>query len=168
MYYHRDLNGKVVFKVKGVNTKVSELPTYEELCSLFINKSTVKFTDQTQYRRTPKIEGTGVIIADNLVKRYNLASNSKRMWEISSPINALTHPFVLNSDILINSKALITLPEPNIDLTKTTILEMTNNNPILETNINKVHERLHQYVGDNNSLDFIMTIENIDKDLATA
>jgi hypothetical protein len=79
MYYHRDLNGKAVFKVKGVNTKVSELPTYEDLCSLFINKSTVKFTDQTQYRRTPKIEGTGIIIADNLVKRYNLASNSKRM-----------------------------------------------------------------------------------------
>jgi hypothetical protein len=78
MYYHRDLNGKVTFKVKGVDTKVSELPTYEGLCELFITKSSITFTDQTQYRRVAKLEGMGIIIADNLTKRYQLATNAKR------------------------------------------------------------------------------------------
>ena len=77
MYYHEDLRGKVTFKVKGVNTKNSDV-TYEQLCDLFLTKSSIKFTGQVQYRRVPKIAGIGVIITENLEKAYALQRDSKR------------------------------------------------------------------------------------------
>jgi hypothetical protein len=160
MYYHRDLNGKVTFKVKGVDTKVSELPSYEGLCELFITKSSITFTNQTQYRRVAKLEGMGIIIADNLSKRYQLASNSKRTWEIISSTRALTHPFALNKDIIIKASAVTTLPEPNIDLTKSTILEMLNLKELKPTNQVLVTKGFEQHVVDN-SINFIINIDTI-------
>jgi len=78
MYYHQDLNGKITFKVKGVNTSKREI-TYEQLVGLFLEKSSAKFINQTQYRRVPKHSGVGVIITEGLSKSYDLITNSKRL-----------------------------------------------------------------------------------------
>ena len=78
MYYHEDLNGKITFKVKGVNTKGSEY-TYEDLLYNFIKKTSIKFIDQTQFRRTIYTDSIGITIQEGLEKTYDLATNAKRI-----------------------------------------------------------------------------------------
>lgn len=77
MYYHVDMTGKETFKVKGVNTKKSEY-SYEDLVALFVKRESIKFVDQTQYRRVPKVQGTGIMITEGLTKAYDLGTRSKR------------------------------------------------------------------------------------------
>jgi len=74
------MDGKISFKVKGVNTSKSGVENfkYEDLAATFIAKASIKFTNQTQFRRLPKVQGIGITIIENLIKEYTLATNCKR------------------------------------------------------------------------------------------
>jgi len=74
------MDGKISFKVKGVNTSKAGVENfkYEDLAATFITKTSVKFTNQTQFRRLPKVQGAGITIIENLIKEYTLATNCKR------------------------------------------------------------------------------------------
>lgn len=136
MYYHQDLSGKVTFKVKGVNTKNSDI-TYEQLCELFITKSSIKFTDQTQYRRVPKLQGVGVMITENLEKSYILQLDSKRTWQIESN-RAWTSPFVLTISRQASTQAIKTLPECNYDIIVNTLKNSSQLTPMKPTTTTKI------------------------------
>lgn len=136
MYYHEDLRGKVTFKVKGVNTKNSDV-TYEQLCDLFLSKSSIKFTGQVQYRRVPKIAGIGVIITENLEKAYALQRDSKRTWHLENN-QAWTIPFSMDSAVALRAKAVKSLPDCRYDLIANTIKNASQLSPLVPTNAIKL------------------------------
>jgi len=76
MYYLVDMEGKVTFKVKGVNTKTSTY-TYEELCKFLTDTTPITFTKQIQFASIPLVHGSGVVINKDLVKTYALKETKR-------------------------------------------------------------------------------------------
>ena len=145
IYYLEDLNGKITFKVKGVSTKASEY-TYEDLTYTFIKGTSIKFTNQTQFRHIPKHKGLGIMIIDNLAKEYELQISSKRNWEIDTT-RAWTTPLIVDTT-KHNTKAISKLPECNIDIIIKTIQDKGRLNPIIATRDTTTHGEITQYLRD--------------------
>ena len=77
MYYLVDMNGKVTFKVKGVNTSTSNF-TYEQLIYTLKEAGKLNFTQQTQFKRVQVVEqGVGIKVQEDLVKSYSLAATKR-------------------------------------------------------------------------------------------
>lgn len=143
MYYLEDLAGKITFKVKGVKVDVSMF-TFEGIVELFLKKASIKFINQTQYRRVPKSEGTGVMIMQGLEKAYQLALDSKRKWVINRALDAYTTPLVLDMSTIASSIALKELPVSNIDMVLTQVKDMIKTTPSLPTKATEVAEGITQ------------------------
>jgi len=79
IYYLEAISGKVVFKVKGVNTKEHDFKYYQ-LENAFLAHEAISFKGQTEFRRV-KTAGTftGIEVLNNLIKTYNLFTLSKRV-----------------------------------------------------------------------------------------
>ena len=76
MYYLVDMEGKVTFKVKGVNTKTSTY-TYDELCKFLTETTPITFNKQIQFASIPLVHGAGIVIHKDLVKTYALKETKR-------------------------------------------------------------------------------------------
>ena len=79
MYAVQTADGKLTFKVKGVNTSLIEQPTMEELITTFVNKTPFSFNKQVCFKSV-KVEGKmlGISVIENLIKVYNVFTATKR------------------------------------------------------------------------------------------
>ena len=145
IYYLEDLNGKITFKVKGVNTNNRDL-NYEGLEYLFISKRSAKFTKQIQFRRVSKDRDMGIIITENLEKAYELQLSSKRSWEVELP-HAWTNPLTIDAQIISN-KAISKLSECNLDIVVNTLKDKATLNPIQTTTDTFTQGDINQYLSD--------------------
>ena len=164
MYYHEDLAGKATFKVKGVNTNKSEY-TYEDLVYNFIKGASIKFIDQTQFRRTPKNSNIGIIITEGLTKRYTLATRSKRIWEITAK-EAYTLPLNIVKENLMKANAISELPQTNLSLTVRTLQDIQHTRPIIPTTHTKVDATITQNITPGeNAIVIGISIEELESNL---
>ena len=144
MYYHEDLSGKVTFKVKGVKTDNADY-TYEDLVYRFLKGASLKFVDQTQYRRAPKNTGMGIIITQGIEKMYQLAIRSKRDWVIRAT-EAYTVPLSITIENLIKTTAISKLPNRNLTLAVRTFEEIQRAKAIIPTTKTQVNEIITQQI----------------------
>ena len=77
MYYFKNQDGDLKFKVKGVSTKACDL-TLPMLVDILTTKGKLTFTNQISFMNLPLKEGSGIIVKENLTKSYNI-SDTKRV-----------------------------------------------------------------------------------------
>ena len=79
MYYLEDLNGRVVFKVKGANTSGRSY-TYEDLTQIMLERDVITINEQTQFAQIIKRNKfEGIAINKDLRKTFKTISDSKRV-----------------------------------------------------------------------------------------
>jgi hypothetical protein len=99
IYWHQDINSKVTFKVKGVNTTISKIKyTFEELTKMFVDSIHITFNNQQQWTHINKSDGMGVIIRTDVWKSYAILTDSKRKWINVIETQATTEPLFINTE----------------------------------------------------------------------
>lgn len=79
IYYLEDLNGRVVFKVKGANT-AGRVYTYDELTQIMLQSDVISMKDQVQFAQIIKDNKfEGITINKDLTKTFKTISDSKRV-----------------------------------------------------------------------------------------
>lgn len=76
MYYFKNQLGELKFKVKGVNTKGSDL-CLPMLVDILTTRGKLTFTNQIAFMNLPLKDGSGVLIKENLTKSFNIIDTKR-------------------------------------------------------------------------------------------